>query len=287
MRRTLSAVNSAVALTKADLVGVELAGAVAEVERALGHLIAGVAPLKGLIATVAATGMPVGEDVALIGQLAAATSDRDGLLESAAAFHAGAATIAPEERTALLDRYGLAGLRHALELADSGGLTGVGLRRRLREVSGLPELEGAIDGFHQRSDALKADRALERLEELAYEHPELALLRDHVEALRLAPEMHLIGLIRAYQRIVIDGIEVPADLLEGLERLITGRTRAQRFGIDADDRTSDLHAAALTGFRAWKMFENAGNTGPAGRRVARLVARSYEEYARDAEAATQ
>jgi hypothetical protein len=35
------------------------------------------------------------------------------------------------------------------------------------------------------------------------------------------------------------------------------------------------------------MFENAGNAGPAGRRVARLVARSYEQYAREAEAATQ
>jgi hypothetical protein len=35
------------------------------------------------------------------------------------------------------------------------------------------------------------------------------------------------------------------------------------------------------------MFENAGNASPAGRRVARLVARSYEQYARDAEAATQ
>ena len=98
--------------------------------------------------------------------------------------------------------------------------------------------------------------------------------------------MHIVGLIRAYERIVVDGVEVPADLLEGLRRSITGRTCAERFGIE-DDETGDVHAAALAGFRAWKMFENAGNAGPAGRRVARLVARSYEQYAREAEAVTQ
>jgi len=285
-RRSLSAVNCAAALTKPDLVAGGLDEAVAAIRSSLGHAIATVVPLDGLIAALAATGAPVGEDVALIGELAGADADRDALLASAEAFTAGAGAIGVDERAALLDRYGLAGLRWALELADSGGLTGVGLRRRLREVSGLPELEETIDGFHQRSDALKADRALDRLEELAYEHAELALLGDHVEALRLAPEMHLVGLIRAYQRIVIDGVEVPDELLGGLERLITGRTRAQRFGID-EDRTSDVRAAALAGFRAWKMFENAGNASPAGRRVARLVARSYEQYARDAEAATQ
>jgi hypothetical protein len=231
--------------------------------------------------------VPVGEDVALLGEIAASDADRDALLASPDAFSAGATAIAPGERAALLDRYGLTGLRRALELADAGGLSGVGLRRRLREVSGLPELEAAIDGFHQRSDALKADRALDRLEELAYEHAELALLGDHVEALRLSPEMHLIGLIRAYQRIVVDGVDVPDELVAGLERLITGRTRAQRFGVAEEDRTADVRSAALAGFRAWKMFENAGNASPAGRRVARLVARSYEQYARDAEAATQ
>ncbi|MEZ5074458.1 MAG: serine/threonine-protein kinase [Solirubrobacterales bacterium] len=286
-RRALSAVNCAAALTKPDLVAGELDDAVAATGAALGHAIATVVPVDGLIAALAATGAPVAEDVALIGELAGAHADRDALLASAEAFTSGATAIDAGERAALLDRYGIAGLSRALELADAGGLTGIGLRRRLREVSGLPELEGAIDGFHQRSDALKADRALDRLEELAYEHPELAVLGDHVEALRLAPEMHLIGLIRAYQRIVIDGVEVPAELLEGLERLITGRTRAERFGIAEEDRTGDVRAAALAGFRAWKMFENAGNASPAGRRVARLVARSYEQYARDAEAATE
>ncbi|HET6830630.1 MAG TPA: serine/threonine-protein kinase [Solirubrobacterales bacterium] len=258
LRATLSAVNCAAALTKADLAGAELPAAIAAVKAALGHTVAAVAAVEGLAATVATTGVPVGEDVALIGELTAAAGESTDMFDSAAAFHAGAEAIAPPEREALLDRYGLAGLRHAFELAAAGGLTGVGLRRRLREVSGLDEVEQVLDGFHQRSDALKADRALDRLEELAYEHAELAVLRDQVEALRLAPEMHLIGLIRAYQRIVVDGVEVPPELLDGLERLITGHSRAQRFGIDGDDLTSDFRAAALAGFRAWKMFENAG-----------------------------
>jgi serine/threonine protein kinase len=284
-RGGLSALNCVVALTGAGATPPRGEAAVAAADAALGPASAAAVPVDGLIAAVAATGIPIADDVALLCQLAAADADRDALLASAEAFTTGAAAIAPGERAALLARYGLAGLRWALELADAGDLTGVGLRRRLREVSGLPGLEQVIDGFHQRSDVLKADRALERLEGLAYEHAELALLGDQVEALRFAPEMHLIGLIRAYQRIVVDGAEVPRELLDGLERLITGRTRAERFGIE-EDRTSDVRAAALAGFRAWKMFENAGNASPAGRRVARLVARSYEQYARDAEAAT-
>jgi len=285
-RRALSAINCAAALTKADLAGGDLDAAVAAARRALGDLVAAVAPVEGRLAAVATTGVPVGDDIALIAELAGA-AEGEGVLDSTDAFHAGAAALTPAERDALLARYGLAGLRRAFELATAGELTGVGLRRRLREVSGLEGIERVLDGFHRRSDALKADRALDRLEELAYEHPELSLLRDQVETLRLAPEMHLIGLIRAYQRIVVEGVEVPPELLEGLRRLITGRTRAERFGIDGDEGTGDVRAAALAGFRAWKMFENAGNAAPAGRRVARLVARSYEQYAREAEAATQ
>jgi len=285
-RPGLSAINCALALTGGGTAAGGVEEAIAAADAALGRTVAAAVAIDALIAAVATTGVPVGEDVALIGELATSGADRDALLTSAEAFAAEATAIAVAERAALLDRYGLAGLRWALELADAGELTGIGLRRRLREVSGLPELEAVIDGFHQRSDALKADRALERLEELAYEHPELALLGDQVEALRLAPEMHLIGLIRAYQRIVTDGVEAPEELLDDLQRLIVGRTRAERFGID-DERTSDVRAAALAGFRAWKMFENAGNASPAGRRVARLVARSYEQYAREAEAATR
>ncbi len=64
LRRTLSAVNFAVALTKADLAGGDLGDATAAVDAGLGHAVAAVAPVFGLLAEVAATGTAVGEDVA-------------------------------------------------------------------------------------------------------------------------------------------------------------------------------------------------------------------------------
>ncbi len=287
--RRISAVNSSLALTRMDLGGPNLQGLVDAAETSLRYLVADVSPVNGLIAEIAATGVPVGEDVALIAELARdSAAERDAMLSSRESFLHAADGVGEDERIRLLDRYGLAGLGWALQLADAGGLTGVGLRRRLREVSGMPGLEQTVDGFHRRSDALKADRALDGLEELAYRRPELSLLRDHIETLRLAPEMHLIGLIKAYQRCVVDHVEVPDELLERLKRLLTGQTPAQRFGIpEGEDRPADLRAAALDGFRAWKMFENSGHASPNGRRVARLVARSYEEYAREREEVTE
>ena len=113
----------------------------------------------------------------------------------------------------------------------------IGLTRRLRELSGIEEIDRQIDGFQQRADALKAGAALARLEALSFRWPELAFLRDQVEAARFEPGMHVLDLTRAFERAVADDVELPSELLAGLDRLVTAPTPAERMGL-ADDAES-------------------------------------------------
>ena len=275
--RRISAVNATVVLTNADLAADGTLAQAEQVKDALGPMIAAATPLVGLLAETANAALVDNDDVAIFGELAAADpATRKGWLDSRETFLAGEAPIEQDERDRLLDRYGLHGIGCALELADAHQLDGIALRRRLREVSGIENVDRQIDGFHQRADALKADSALNRLEELSYRWPGLALLRDEVEAVRLQPQMHVIDLIRAFERCALDDVEVPEDLLQRLQRLITARSPSERLGISADARPDEMRAAALEGFRSWKMFENAGFASPVAARVARVAARAYE-----------
>jgi hypothetical protein len=133
-----------------------------------------------------------------------------------------------------------------------------------------------VAGFRQRADALKADRTLSRLEQLAFADPRLAFLRDRAEASRLASEMHVLELIRAFQRAVGSEAELPSDLLHELERLVTAGTLAERLGLGENAPVDDRLKTARSRVRAWKTFENGSSATPDGRRIARVVARSYE-----------
>jgi hypothetical protein len=276
-----SAVNATVVMTKSDLLAGEEIDLANLWKTTLGAKVAAVTPFKGLLAETANADLIANDDVALLGELAHMDSgEREDLLRSPDAFLTGDAPVARAERVKLLERFGLYGLRCALELADVGQLSGVGLRRRLRELSGIDAVNRQIDFFHQRADALKTDRALDRLEELSYRWPTLAFLRDQVEALRLESQMHVIDLIRVFERCALGEVDVPRELLIGLERLITGSGTASRLGLEEDADAEQLHAAAIEGFRAWKTLENASQVSPATTRAARTVARSYEIYAR-------
>jgi len=175
---------------------------------------------------------------------------------------------------------GAEGIRAALDLAGAGELTVTGLRRRLRELSGLRDLTLEIGGLQQRADALKAARALSALEDLSFRDPALAFLRDEVEVLRFEPRAHVIALVRALERVVREKIDLPAELVSSLDQLVTGHTPGLRLGIGDAASDQELAEAARAQRRTWKAFENGSHGSPAARRVAEVVARSLQLIAR-------
>jgi serine/threonine protein kinase len=277
-----SAVNAVAVLAAAELTGGPDPWAAA-IDRSaglagdLGPRVTTVLPLAGLLAQTANTGGLRARDVAALRDLAPLEAQRRAmLLASPEAFLAGPSPVPADQRRLLVDLLGVYGVGRALELADAGQLTVVGLVRWLREISGIEQLAAQIAGFHQRADALKAGRALDALDQLSYAGPLRGILRDRVEALRLRPEMHLLDLIAAFEQCAEGAVELPADMVAELTRLMTARTLADRLGLAVDAGPAELLAAARGHVRAWKSFENGSGASPRERRAARTVARSYE-----------
>ncbi len=291
-----SAVNTAAVLTHVDELEPDPGAATATKERndvislpdsaaveaarmasALGPRVAAVVPCDARMAENANGHAIDAGDLQLLERLEALGElERGVVLGSPEAFLGAANPLAEQERERLLFALDLRGVRAALELADAGLLTVVGLLRRLRDLSGIERVARELDGFHLRADVLKAGRALTRLEALSYRWPQLAFLRDRVETLRLDPQMHVLDLLSAYGRCAAGEAEIPVDLMDELTRLVTARTPAQRLGLGDDAEPDDLRAAARSALRAWKVYENGSQAPPSGRRVARVVSRSYE-----------
>ncbi|MGO9973284.1 MAG: protein kinase domain-containing protein [Solirubrobacteraceae bacterium] len=279
-----SAVNAIGVLTKADKTGDgsedpwEAAQAKAErVRQALGPLVSTVVPLVGLLAETANTGSLTEEHAERLRALAALPpDDREELIESPDSLLEAEVPVGVDEREELLDRLGMFGISHALELADAGELTGVGLVRRMRELSGIAELRKHLGGFLQRADALKADAGLTRLEKLSWRSPSLRSLRGDVQRVRREPGMHMLELFRALDLVAVKRIELPDEMMHELKRLVTGRSLAARLGLEDGATTADLNEVASARQRAWKAFENDPSPSPAAKKIAFVVSRSYE-----------
>jgi serine/threonine protein kinase len=260
-----TAVNSVAVLTSDDRS--TSANDAAAVKRALRAQVARVVPCCVRLAVLANTGMI---SDALIQQLL-----------GGAPVGAEAPAEFPQE---LVDVLTPEGMRIAEDLADEGHeLTAVGLTRRLRELSGIEEVMGEIDGLQQRADALKAARALADLEQLSFRAAELAFLRDRVESMRFEPRMHVLDLVRALERCVANDVDLPDELLAELEQLVTARSPGGRLGIAENARGAELAEAALSEFQSWKVFENSGRASPPARRIAHSVLRSLNVIAKQAD----
>jgi hypothetical protein len=259
-----TAVNSVAVLTSDDMS--TSADDAAEIKRALRAQVARVVPCCLRLAVLANTGMISDELIQQLGDVLVGA-------EVPAEF--------PQEVVDVLTREGI---RIAEDLYDEGHeLTAVGLTRRLRELSGIEEVMGEIDGLQQRADALKAARALADLEQLSYRGAELAFLRDRVESMRFEPRMHVLGLVGALERCVTNDVDLPDQLLAELEQLVTARSPGGRLGIAENARGAELAQAALSEFQSWKVFENSGRASPPARRIAHTVIRSLHLIAKQAE----
>ena len=132
-----------------------------------------VVPVSGLLALTART-LRQSEFVALeklagvdAAELAKAMLSVDRFVREDSAFPVDAAT-----RAALLDRFGMFGLRISIAVLRTGVSDSVALADELLERSGLVALRDVIDQqFAQRSDLLKAHTALLSLRQFVQDNP--------------------------------------------------------------------------------------------------------------------
>ena len=258
--------NAVAVLSRADEIGGARADALASAraiaeryrkDNALRRLCQTVVPVAGLLAQGGATLQQA--EYNAIAQLAAMPADdRMRLMLTVDRFLADDARlpVVAGVRQRLLDRFGLFGIRLAVELVGSGQTpTAASLSTELVQRSGLGELRNVLRShFAERSHVLKARSALLEVE---------AVLRDpsavrsvdllaNVEALRASThefaELRLLNQCRNGQ--------VPWDDadLEDAERLLgtDGTGGRERLGLAPDASDDEVRGAAMAAVTRWR-----------------------------------
>ncbi|MET0813022.1 MAG: dynamin family protein [Microbacterium sp.] len=143
-------------------------------------------------------------------------------------------SLSSDQRSALLDRFGMFGVRLGAALVRGGATSSSELRDRMVQQSGLVDVQRFIaDQFRARSAALKARGALDVVESLVERHPVDGSheLRGAIERLRAGDhdlrELELLAALRA------DDLGLTAEDHAEAERLIggAGTTASARLGL--------------------------------------------------------
>jgi len=180
----------------------------------------------------------------------------------------------PRDRTDLVHRLGMFGIRLALAVIQMGVTDATTLADELVRHSGLDELKRVIDVHcRRRHPQLKAHAVLLGLQQLFADHPvpEAVQLAEAIDELLADPhpfqEMKLLG------RVSSTRITLRSDDRAEMERLLggSGTTAAERLGVEDDLRQHAL--AAL-----WKWRDYAANPllDPDTAEACRVTARTCE-----------
>jgi hypothetical protein len=248
--------------------------------------LTGVVPLVALWAETAVVELR-GEDVAHLASLASADArTRTLMLLSADRFRAAEVDVPLAARERLLAVLDLFGIEQCLRCLEDGVADAVRLERRLRELSGIDALEEHVARtLSGRADLLKADRALKRLEAVAWrraEGPEAAALpglRDALDEVAFDPAMHALDEARALQAVLSSRVTLPAALADEVRRVaLEGGAGGGALPADAQERAR----VALEGVDRWQAFVNGPGTGTDEVWVGTVMRRSWERVAREA-----
>ncbi|PBC75970.1 50S ribosome-binding GTPase [Streptomyces sp. TLI_235] len=249
--------------------------------RALVHTVV---PLAGLLAEAAETLEPA-EFTALAALAHADPSASDPLLVSASRFldPARRAPVGPADRTALLRRLGLYGVRFGLRvLREDPAPTPERLRAALAEHSGLTGLQTLLAAqFTDRRDVLKADAALRVIDTVTREDPLPAgeELRRRMERIRV--NAHEFREIRALTELRTTKVPGRAAALARLERVLGGEGTAAhtRLALAADATPVELAGAVDEEHAYWTQLSRNPLTAPELGRTADVAVRSCEVLA--------
>lgn len=184
------------------------------------------------------------------------------------------------ERQALLERFGIYGVRVAVDLLRRGAVTTAAqLSAELVERSGLNELRARLlADFGERRDVLKARSGLLAIENALRRHPAAddgSLAADVERVSASAHEFNELRLLNSLRSgaVVLKPGDVPV-----VERLIgtSGLHAAARLGLDADATPATIGEAAQQAMASWQRRAESPMSDPTTAAAARIVVRSCE-----------
>ncbi|WP_319448243.1 MULTISPECIES: dynamin-like GTPase family protein [unclassified Mycobacterium] len=245
-----------------------------------------VVPVSGLLALTART-LRQSEFVALeklagvdVAELTKAMLSVDRFVREDSALPVDAAT-----RAALLERFGMFGIRISIAVLRAGISDSVALADELLDRSGLIALRDVIDQqFAQRSDLLKAHTALLSLRRFVELNPIFATPHIVADIDPLLADTHAFEELRLLSQLRSRQTTLNDDEMTSLRRLIggSGTDAASRLGLQPDE-PHDGPRAAFAAAQRWRRRADHPLNDPFTTRACRAAVRSAEglvaEYA--------
>ncbi|MDZ4269528.1 MAG: Isoniazid-inducible protein iniC, partial [Mycobacterium sp.] len=247
-----------------------------------------VVPVSGLLALTART-LRQSEFVALQKLAAVDAADLTKAMLSVDRFvrdDTGGSPALPVDaatRAALLDRFGMFGLRISIAVLRAGVSDSVALADELLERSGLVELRDVIDQqFAQRSDLLKAHTALLSLRQFVQLHPVYATPQILADIDPLLADTHAFEELRLLSQLRSRPATLNPDEMASLRRLIggSGTDAASRLGLQPDT-LDDGPRAAFAAAQRWRRRAEHPLNDPFTARACRAAVRSAEALVAD------
>lgn len=188
-------------------------------------------------------------------------------------------------RAALLDRFGMFGIRISIAVLRAGIKDSVALADELLERSGLIALRDVIDQqFAQRSDLLKAHTALLSLRQFVQRHPIYATPYILADIEPLLADTHAFEELRLLSQLRSRPTTLNEEEMASLRRLLggSGTDAASRLGL-SPDTPYDGPRAAFAAAQRWRRRAEHPLNDPFTTRACRAAVRSAEalvaEYA--------
>ncbi len=282
-------VNSIVVLSRADEVGGGRIDALTSAKRlarryradvGLTGLCQNVIAVSGLLAQAGRT--LTDDEMVSLGVLAEAPRRQlEIAMVSADRFVGDGVALRLDGRTrlALLERFGMFGIRLVTTLIRQGFTTADALSAEMVDRSGLTELRESIrQCFTDRHDVLKARSALLALEVVLRMEPRPAA-RRLVSALEaLVVSAHDFRELRLLAALHGGRTTLPDPLADEARRLVggVGTELAARLGFEHEAAGHELHDAVSDALRRWQEQAENHALGSVQRRAARVVVRSCE-----------
>lgn len=284
-----SPVNAVAVLSRADEVGsgrldaMESARKIAERYRSneqVRTLASTVVPLAGLLAE---TGLTLREEeaAALRSLAGMPDADRERLLLSVGHFvDVSASDLTAETRSELLGRFGLFGVRLAIEAIRGGATTATDLAPILTDASGLHDLEALMQRrFLPRARVLQSRTALGAVRGIAarikVDHPDVAAMIER-EIERIEASTVEFAQMRAAHLLASGIVNPRASDADDLDDLLLFSPSPRALGLADDADPQAVMASAGEAIGRWRALANDMLVGASDTEVYEAAARTAE-----------